>query len=218
MICVHGFNTTRHFHPDCHVCVTCAKVIKSGSKYTVEKDGAKCGDCFETWQAQVSKSPRGGGIKAKPSDARGVVWHMCQAIEAANPAPAARGPVKEGKEGVRDGKMGVCVACKEPIFGVLVQVGGQDMHPECHACKRCKRVFADGESFVRDGSKHTICDACVTAEHEKKVAARPPMQQEVQAVGKASLGKCGSCSKESKESKFLPSFFEHTPLQSQTRV
>jgi hypothetical protein len=138
---------------------------------------------------------------------------MCQAIEAANPAAASQGPPKPGKEGVRDAKMGVCNACAKPIFGVLIQVGDKDLHPgternfvcfclfyyafsECHTCKRCKRVFADGESFVRDNSKHTICDSCVSAEHEKKVAARPPMQEEIQALPQTSMGKCGSCAKD----------------------
>jgi hypothetical protein len=49
---------------------------------------------------------------------------------------------------------------------------------------------------VRDNSNHTICNSCVSAEHDKKVAARPPMQEEISVVGQASLGKCGSCKKD----------------------
>ncbi len=101
-----------------------------------------------------------------------------------------------GKEGVRDGKMGTCAECNQPIFGVLIQVGTKNLHPDCHFCRRCKRVFADGETFVRDNSKHTICDQCVTAEHDKRVAARPPMQEEIQVLGSKALGTCGSCRKD----------------------
>jgi hypothetical protein len=97
---VHGFNTTRWYHPQCLQCITCHKVIVAGEKYTVEKEGPKCGDCFATWEA-VSKSPRGGGFKSKPSDARGVVWQMAQAIEAANPPQQTQGPPKKDVEGVR---------------------------------------------------------------------------------------------------------------------
>jgi hypothetical protein len=49
---------------------------------------------------------------------------------------------------------------------------------------------------VRDNSKHTVCDQCVTAEHEKKVASRPPMQNEIQELEKKSMGNCGACSKQ----------------------
>lgn len=196
MINVHGFSVTRHFHPSCHRCAACDKLIELGEKYAVEKEGAKCSACYASWKPQVVKSPR-GGVKSKPSDARGVVWQMAQAIEAANPPPQERAPAREGAEGVRDGKMGVCGACKKPIFGVLVQIGENvDLHPECHCCKRCSRVFADGESFVRDGSQHTICDSCVTAEHEKKVAARAALPGEIQAGEARAMGRCGACSKD----------------------
>ncbi len=193
-VAVHGFNVTRWFHPNCFQCVECKKVIQPGEKYTVEKEGSKCGDCFSTWQAQVSKSPR-GGVKSKPSEARGVVWQMCQAIEAANPAVETKGPPKKDQEAVRNGNMGTCDACRAPIFGVLIQVGDRNLHDKCHCCKRCGRQFADGETFVRDNSKHTVCDACVTAEHEKKVTAKPPMQNEIQELEKKSMGNCGACSK-----------------------
>ena len=91
--------------------------------------------------------------------------------------------------------LGKCDVCRKPISGALLQLGDKNMHPECHKCYSCKRVFAEDETFARDGSKHAICGQCTDKAHAANVAAKPPMESEVKAGDHVGLGSCGSCGK-----------------------
>lgn len=57
MVSVRGYSRTTHYHQQCLKCVDCKQVIAVGSKFTVEKDGPKCGDCFEKWAATHIRRP-----------------------------------------------------------------------------------------------------------------------------------------------------------------
>jgi hypothetical protein len=192
---VRQFNRTIHFHEDCHICVVCNKKVKSGERFTVEKEGTKCFSCWEHWHAQKRTLPQGGG--AKPSEDRGYVWQQVQLINSANPEQQ----IPQGKEkkggGVREGNMGTCAVCRKTIFGVLLRLGEKDLHPECHRCGKCKRQFAEDETFAREGySKIAICNQCIDLNHQNKIASKPQVESEIQTLDKTSMGKCGSCSKD----------------------
>lgn len=141
-------------------------------------------------------SIKSGAPKVKMTDERGHVWQQVQLINAASKKAAEEEkPAPVGEP--RRGNMGTCAECKKAIHGVLIQIGDKDLHPECHCCKRCKRMFEDGETFCRDNSKHTVCNACWEKEHEKKVralllfmflndfsqtAGKPDVQSDIQEV------------------------------------
>merc|ERR1711991_420637 len=57
-------------------------------------------------------------------------------------------------------------------------------------------MFEDGETFCRDNSKHTVCNACWEKEHEKKTAGKPDVQSDIQELDQVSLGKCFACTKD----------------------
>ncbi len=51
MVSVKGFSRVTNYHPGCLNCTECKTNIAVGSKFTVEKDGPKCGALFEPFHA-----------------------------------------------------------------------------------------------------------------------------------------------------------------------
>lgn len=224
LVCVRGFSALTYYHPACLVCSVCAHTIAVGDRYTVEKDGPKCHGCFAQWAETVIRRPGGStaahAVKATPTDSRGYVWQQVQLIEANAPPPPSRGPVKEDGAVGRMGAMGTCAKCSKPIWGTLLQLQGRragadvwlDLHQECHAvrargsgwgglltrrhqCARCKKVFDDGQTYVRDTAGHTVCEGCYAADLAAKAAQPKTMTSEIQEGEQKALGTCPKCSK-----------------------
>lgn len=160
----------RSWHETCFVCKRCKEDLREQRYYTIEDD-VYCGECMQpVAQCQGCKGSISSTVSFLKHKSR--CWHA-ECFKCVN--------CKEWLVSGQFQELGdflvcyscyvkkvakKCGACGQPVLGKALQFATKFYHPECFACKNCKKVVTSGK--VKEHEGEPLCQDCYIELFAKK--------------------------------------------------
>ncbi len=153
------------WHEACFVCKRCKEDLREQRYYPVDGD-VYCGECMQpVGQCQGCKGAISSTVSFLRHKSR--CWHA-ECFKCVNCREwLVSGQFQELGDFLVCYSCYVnkvakkCGGCSEPVLGKAIQFAKKFYHPQCFACKKCKKVIGgDGSGKVKDDEGEPICQDC----------------------------------------------------------